>query len=131
MGMLYLKKGTYYVRISNVGRSTRNTIDYQLKVYYTTPKANIKSVTSPSQKKMTVKWKKLKGVSGYEVVTANDKKFKKNKIVTKVNGSKKIKTTIKKLKRQKTYYVKMRGYITVDGQKYYGPYSKVKKVKSK
>lgn len=130
MGMVYLSKGTYYVLVDNSYRAEK-TIDYQLKTYYTTPKASIKSVKSIAKKKVTLKWKKLKGVSGYEIIAATDKKFKKNKKVTKVSGSKKTKATVKKLKRKKTYYVKMRGYITVNGQKYYGSYSKVKKVKVK
>lgn len=127
LGMIYMSAGTYYVRVDNK-YLTESTIDYQLKVNYTTPKANMTSAKSTSSKKMTVKWKKLKGVSGYQIVTATDKKFKKNKKVTNVNGSKKKKATIKKLKKKKTYYVKMRGYITVNGQKYYGAYCKAKKV---
>ena len=37
--------------------------------------------------------------------------------------------TIKKLTRNKTYYVKVRAYKTVKGKKIYGAYSSVKKVK--
>ncbi len=133
-GPRYLSKGKYYIEVNNevnyrINPTSEN--DYSIIVTYTTPKASISSAKSTSSKKMTVKWKKLKAVSGYEIITATDKKFKKNKKITRVSGSKKVKTTIKKLKRKKTYYVKMRGYITVDGQKYYGPYSKVKKVKVK
>ncbi len=129
----YLTKGSYYIRVEaqDALMDVFDPATYNLKVVYTTPKASISSAKSTSSKKMTVKWKKLKAVSGYEIITATDKKFKKNKKITTVNGSKKVKTTIKKLKRKKTYYVKMRGYITVDGQKYYGPYSKAKKVKVK
>lgn len=127
IGMMYLKKGTYYVLVDNAYR-TEKTIDYKLKVYYTTPKVSIKNATSPSSQKMSLKWKKLKGVTGYEIVTATDKKFKKNKKNTTVTGKNKTKTTIKKFKKGKKYYVKMRGYITVDGKKYYGSYSKTKKV---
>lgn len=130
--MIYLPEDTYYVEVDNSTLAwSRSTINYQIKVYYTTPKANIKSVKSTASKKLTLKWKKLQGVTGYEIVTATNKKFNKNKKVTTINKAKKTSTTVKKLKRKKKYYVKMRGFVVVDGQKYYGPYSKVKKVKVK
>lgn len=127
----YLAKGNYYLKVTayNTLSYGFEQADYCFKLAYTTPKASILSANSTSAKKMTVKWKKLKGISGYEIVTATDKKFKKNKKVTNVSSSNKKKAIIKKLKKNKKYYVKMRGYITVDGQKCYGPYSKIKNVK--
>lgn len=123
----WLGAGTYYICVDNQ-YLTNSTVDYALNVTYSTPKARIKSLTSDSEK-LTLKWKKLQGISGYQIVTATNKKFTKKKKVTAIKSKKKNKTTIKKLKRKKTYYVKMRGYITVNGVKYYGPYSKVKKIK--
>ena len=126
-GYVWLNAGTYYICVNN-SCLQKATVNYRLNVTYSTPKASIKSVTSGS-KKLTLKWKKLKGISGYQIVTATNKKFTKNKKVTTVKSKKMTKATIKKLKRKKTYYVKMRGYITVNGTKYYGSYSKVKKIK--
>lgn len=41
-------------------------------------------------------------------------------------GKKKIKVTVKKLKKGKKYQFRVRSYVKVDGQKYYGKWSKVK-----
>ena len=63
---------------------------------------------------------------------STSKKFTKKttKTVT-VKGAGKTSKTIKMLKKGKTYYVKVRSYKTVNGVKYYGAYSAVKKVKIK
>ena len=55
---------------------------------------------------------------------------KTTKTATVKKGSSK-KTTIKKLAKGKTYYVKVRAYKTVDGKKVYGAWSSVKSVKVK
>ena len=70
-------------------------------------------------------------VSGYQIQVATDKKFKKNKktvTVAKQNASKK---TVKKLKSKKKYYVRVRSYKIVNGEKVYGKWSKIKSVKTK
>jgi hypothetical protein len=125
----YQTSGKYYLKVSS--GTYYSNVNYSIKAIrtYNISKVNISKVSSSASKKLTVKWKKISGVSGYEIVVATDKKFKKNKKVTIVNSAKKNKTTIKKLKHKKTYYVKIRGYVMVDGVKYYGKYSKVKKVK--
>ena len=75
-----------------------------------------------------VKFQAGKGsLSGYQVVYATGKNFKNAKKMT----AKKTTVTLKSLKKNKTYYVKVRGYKTVSGKKYYGAYSKVLKVKVK
>lgn len=62
---------------------------------------------------------------GIQVVYSTDAKFTNKKVVNKGSG------TVKNLKSNKTYYVKARMYITVDGVKIYSDYSKVYKVKVK
>ncbi len=70
-------------------------------------------------KKLTIKWKKLKKVTGYQIKywKANSKAKKKN-----VPGSQKS-YTVKKIKKGKTYYVKMRCYIAIGKKKHYGKWS--------
>ena len=73
----------------------------------------------------------MTGVDGYQIQVATDKNFKKNKktvTVAKQNASKK---TVKKLKKNKKYYVRVRSYKIVNGKKVYGKWSKVKSVKTK
>lgn len=87
----------------------------------------IKRVTIKSAKKKkskaTISYKKVRGMSGYQICYATNKKFKNAKIVT----SKKTSKTIK-LKGKNTY-VKVRAFVKYSEATYYGPYSKAKKVK--
>lgn len=89
--------------------------------------AAIKSAKNSKSKQITLKYGKLSGVKGYEISYATDKKFKKavrNKTTAKNS------CTIQGLKKGKTYYVRVRGYqVDSVGNKIYGKYSSVKKVK--
>ncbi len=91
-------------------------------------KAKIVSVTSKKKRTMKVKIKKLSKVAGYQVVYARNKKFTKAK---KTKITKKPTLTIKKLKRQKKYYVKVRAFRKNGTKKLYGKYSNTKRVKIK
>ena len=92
--------------------------------------ASIKKVKA-AKKAISVIWKKVSGVKGYQVQVATDKKFKKNKKIVTVKKQKATKTTVKKLKAKKKYYVRVRTYKTVNGKKVYSAWSKVKSVKTK
>lgn len=84
-----------------------------------------------SKKKLTVKWKRNKKASGYQVMIATDRKFKKNKKTATIKKNKTVTKTFTKLKRKKTYFAKVRVYKQVGKTKVYGAYSKVKKAKVK
>ena len=60
-----------------------------------------------------------------QIVYSTDCKFANKKTLNKDKG------TISKLKSKKSYYVKARSYINVDGVKVYSSYSKTYKVKVK
>ena len=60
-------------------------------------------------KRMTVKWAKKKGVSGY-IIQYSLKKNMKGAKYKKVKGASKSKAVIKKLKKGKRYYVRIRTY---------------------
>ena len=92
--------------------------------------ASIKKVKA-AKKAISVIWKKVGGVKGYQVQVATDKKFKKNKKTVTVKKQKTTKTTVKKLKSKKKYYVRVRTYKTVNGKKVYSAWSKVKSLKTK
>ena len=93
-------------------------------------KTKLKSVKG-SKKALTVAWGKASGVNGYQIQIATDKKFKKNKKTITIKKQKTTKTTIKKLKAKKKYYVRIRTYKTVNGKKVYSSWSSVKSVKTK
>ena len=92
--------------------------------------AKIKKV-KVAKKAVSVQWKKVSGVKGYQIQVATDKKFKKNKKTVTVKKQKTTKITVKKLKAKKKYYVRIRTYKTVNGKKVYSSWSKVKTVKTK
>lgn len=82
-----------------------------------------------SVKKAALKWKKLTGAKGYQVVVATDKKFSKN---TKKKNVSETKVILSYLRKGKKYYVKVRAYIVDEkGKKVYGKYSDVKILKKK
>ena len=77
-------------------------------------------------------WKKQSGVTSYEVAYATQKDFAKHK-KTKTVKENLSKTTLKGLKKEKTYYVKVRALVeTTDtrGNKrtIAGPWSSVRKI---
>ena len=90
-------------------------------------KATLKSVKNIKGRKLTAKWKKASNADGYQIQYAANKKFKKAKSQTVKSTS----VTLKKLKKKKTYFVRVRAYKAVDGKKVYGKWSSVKKVKIK
>lgn len=89
----------------------------------------IKGVVAKNQKKCKVKvtWKKVPNSLGYQIQYATNKKFKKAKKKT----VKSTFVTLKKLKKKKTYFIRIRAYKIADGKKVYGKWSSVKKVKVK
>ncbi len=95
------------------------------------PKSTSIKSLKKGKKSVTVNWKKVSYVKGYQVQLATDKKFKKNKKTVTVSKQKTTKTTVKKLKAKKKYYVRVRTYKVVNGTKIYSNWSKVKTVKTK
>jgi len=84
----------------------------------------IKKISRKNKSAIKIKFSKIKKAQGYEICYSTKKSFKKS--VTK--RVKKTTVTLKNLKKRKTYYVKVRGYQTIDGKVYYSKYSKVKRI---
>lgn len=91
-----------------------------------TPKKQSVTVSKKKKRQLTIKWKKGSKASGYQVVYASNKKFTKNVTIVGKSVSK-TSLTLKKLKKGRTYYVKVRSYKTVNGKRIYGAYSTVRK----
>ena len=85
-------------------------------------------------KNFTVKWKKQSSkvngarITGYQVQYATNKKFTKGKKTITVKGYSKTSVKIKKAKKIKKYYVKVRTYQVINGERTYSAWSKVKTV---
>ena len=104
--------------------------DYTLYAKWTkvnVAKVSITFAKNSKSKQILLKYKKISGIKGYEISYSTDKKFKK--AVTRKNTTK-TSYTISKLKKGKTYYVRIRAYkVDSTGKKVYGKYTSVKKVK--
>lgn len=88
--------------------------------------AKVGSVKVKNQKgkKIVITFKKASNAKKYQIQVSTDKKFKKS---VKTYTTNKVKYTVKKLKKKKTYYVRIRG---INGSNT-GKWSAVKKIKIK
>ena len=77
--------------------------------------------------KLKVTWKKVADADGYQVQVSYKKNFKKAKSYT----TSKTKLVVKKLKKGKTVFVRVRGFVSDDDGPSYGTFSKKVKVKIK
>lgn len=117
----------YRNRITQItAGSTQNYVLYAKWKKVTVPgKVKLTSASNNKAKKISVKFKKVKKAEGYEIVYATNKKFKKAASIT----AKKTKATIGKLKKGKTYYVRVCAYnLDSTGQKIRGKWSSAKRV---
>lgn len=83
-----------------------------------------------AKKKVSLRWKKVSNATGYEIQMSTKKKSGYKKVKT-IASAKKVKCTIKKVKK-KTYYFRIRAFVkSPDGSKKYGKWSAKKKIKVK
>lgn len=119
---------TTTVKVLPTQKTTTDTIATTKKAVKKPAKVKIKQAKNNKKKTVSLSWKKASNAKKYQVQYSFNKKFKKvKKYKTKTVTTRKLKYTIKKLKKKKTYYFRVRG---VNGKKY-GVWSKVKKVKIK
>ena len=94
------------------------------------PKTKIKRAKNVSKSTVSLEWKKAKSGTGYQIQYGQKKTMKGAKKVT----IKKLSTTqktIKKLKKGKTYYFRIRVYKKTSSGNLYSKWSSIKKVKIK
>lgn len=133
-----LKNGTdYTVSYSNnvyTGKATAtikgigNYTGTVKKTYIIKPKREVlSSLKNIRTRKIIIKWKKDRKVSGYQLQYAKNKNFYYSKTA---NISKKATSVILRYAgKGSRYYIRIRGYKTIKGTKYYGAWSKVKSCK--
>lgn len=121
------KVGEYEVTVKFKGKYS-GTEDLEFKIV---PKeSSIKKLTAKS-KALEVKInRQTTQATGYQIEYSTSKSFKSSKKVT-ISDENTSKTTIKGLKKKKTYYVRIRTYKTVDGKKFYSAWSSYKSMKTK
>ncbi|MBR1763379.1 MAG: leucine-rich repeat domain-containing protein [Eubacterium sp.] len=141
LGSKTLKKGTdykiTYTNNKSVGKATLKITGINAysgtisKTFKINPKGTTLSKVTAGSKSFTATWKKqATQTTGYQIQYSTSSKFKNAKTVT-VKKNKTTKTTVKKLKAKKKYYVRIRTYKTVSGTKYYSAWSATKTVTTK
>lgn len=81
--------------------------------------------SSKASGKLTVRWKKAVGVSGYQIQYAASRSMRGSRTVS----ASALTRTLSGLKKGSTYYVRIRAYKKVSGKTYYSTWSSVKNVK--
>lgn len=88
------------------------------------------------ERSIALTWKKItskvqkKRIKGYQIQYSTKRSFKKAK-TKNVNGYKKTRIILKKLKAKKKYYIRVRTILKINGKTYYSKWSKIKSVKTK
>lgn len=124
----------YTVAYSNNTKPGKATVKITGKGYYKNSttitftilpsKPSVTKLSNTKKSQLTVSWKKLTGVSGYEIQYATNSNLWYSTTVTA--SSSKSSITLKNLYKGSTYYVRVRGYKNIDGVRQYGEYSTTK-----
>lgn len=109
----------------------KKTTVLKIPVSITPIRQSAPALKSSKSRQMTVSWKKDTRVTGYQIMYSTDKKFRKNVKTVNIKKYKTTRCTVKKLARNKRYYVRLRSYKKVSGGKLYGSWSSTKNVKIK
>ena len=127
------KHGTVYsYRIESyksVNGQTAKAVSKEKKILRLTAPTKLK-IANQKGRKLSVTWKKQKKISGYQIQYSTGKAFAKGTKITNIVKSS-DKAVIKKLKKGKTYYVRMRSYQKSGSKKTYSAWSSYTKVKIK
>jgi len=147
-----LKAGTQYKveYVNNTNGHPQKTFPNKVGIYYCNaqgispyyggcdcdfrivPKGTKIAKLKAGKKSFTVKWKKQTSqTKGYEIQYSLKKNFASGKKTVKIKKTKTTSKTIKKLKKKKVYYVRVRTYAKAGGTMLYSDWSPVKKVKTK
>lgn len=109
----------------------KKTTVLKIPVSITPIRQSVLALKSSKSRQMTVSWKKDTRATGYQIMYSTDKKFRKNVKTVNIKKYKTTHCTVKKLARNKRYYVRVRSYKKVSGGKLYGSWSSTKNVKIK
>ena len=123
-----LIEGTYYVGVKRE-RTDNGTGFYTFNLSFTITIPNAPSITTiknSGKKKMTIKWGAVSNADGYELQYGKSSNFKG--CVTKSYSPAKESVSFKKLTKKKKYYVRMRSYVLVNGEKKYSPWGQKRSV---
>lgn len=128
-----LKDGTSYrFKVKAIAGEEEGRVSSVIKTSTRVKKVKLESVKSPKDSRLVVRWNDVRGSHGYVIEYSTSKKFIKKATKSyreKDDNAEKI--TLKKLKSDKRYYVRVRAYRIVNDKTVYGSWSSVKSVKVK
>ena len=145
-GNFQLGKGNYSISYSNNKNVGTATITFKGKRPYSgtvkktfkiNPKGTKLSKVRASKGAIKVTWTKQKKkmskarITGYQIQYSTDERFKSGTKIITVKGYKQTSKKIRKLKKKKRYYVRVRTYMKVGKKKYYSNWSKDKSVRTR
>ena len=120
--------GTAYITVKAKQTSEYKAAEKKVKIVVLPKQVKLTSAKVKKGTQLTVGWTNNKKASGYVIEYSTSNSFKKNVGKVKVKNPKQTSMTIKHLKHKKTYYVKVKTFVTVDGKRIYSKDSNVKKV---
>ena len=124
----YKKIGTATVTIKGIGKYSGSAV-YSFNII---PAETAFAKASVNGSEISLKWKKVKSGSGYEIQYSTKKSFsKKNASTVDISGAKMTSTSLSELKSGKKYYIRIRTYKVVKGEKVYSGWSEAIKTKTK
>ena len=91
---------------------------------------SLTKLTNNAKGKLKIRWKRNKSVTGYMIQYSIDKNFRKSVKTVNIRKNKTTSATLSKLKKGKTYYVRIATYKK-SGGKICSSWSKVKKIRIK
>ncbi len=131
----YKDGDVYTVRITGLSEGTLSyTVEFfDPSGYSNNKKITVKKVTrvklsNPAAGRLKIRYGKVSGAKGYQIRYSTKKDMKSAKKIKSTSTTK----TVSKLKKGKTYYVQIRAFkLNTAGNRVYGKWSDVKKIKLK
>ena len=123
-------KNVYYYKIKSYKKYEKDYYSVDSKIVEKTKYAQVvikDSYSNDNKKSITIKWKKVSGVSGYQIYRATSKNGTYKKIKTIKKKSTTSYTDKKDIKLGKLYYYKIRAYKNKSNKKEYGQFSSKRK----
>ncbi|MCF0133673.1 MAG: hypothetical protein HUJ72_07380 [Blautia sp.] len=131
-GKISLKSvGTTTITVNASAAANFNAAQIRIALHVLPPKTSFKKLSNPSSGKLYCKWKKISNISGYKVQIGVNKDFTGLQKTYKIKGASKLTGTIKKLKKNQYYYVRIRTYKNLNGLQYRSDWSSPVRVKLK
>lgn len=132
----YLYYGDYIQTLDFIIMGEKNSAAKEYADKYAIPfatkadlKASLISAKKKSNTKILIKWKKNEKVTGYEIQYSTGNKFASSKTKTiTVKNKTTVSKTVSRLHKGNTYFVRIRGYRTISGKKYYSDWGTSKKI---